>query len=294
MSEVSRTALVTGASSGIGFEVARALAARGWHVLLHARTEAEGREATRRLLDAVAASAPVQPMIADFAQLSQVRALADAVVAESSGLRLIINNAAMVGPARRAETVDGNELSWQVNYLAPYLLTRSLLPALPDKGEARVVNVSSCLHRMGDLPWSDLNRSGRYTPVTAYAQAKLALTMFGVALAERSRAEVTVANVHPGVVATRLLSVYGRSGVPVIDGMQAVLRAATSEAPLNGAYYEGCLPAMPAPLVTDAVAVDRLWQLSERAVGPSPVCQGELRPAAHSKSVGQGEFRIES
>ncbi|WP_444951156.1 SDR family NAD(P)-dependent oxidoreductase [Micromonospora ureilytica] len=266
MDEVSRTALVTGASSGIGFEVARALAARGWHVLLHARTETEGRDATRRLLDTVAASAPVTPMIADFAQLSQVRALADAVVAQASGLQLLINNAAVIGPARRAETVDGNELSWQVNYLAPYLLTRSLLPVM--RG-ARVVNVSSCLHRLGDLPWSDLNRIERYAPVIAYAQAKLALTMFGVALADRSWTEVTVASVHPGVVATQLLSIYGRSGVPVIDGMQAVLRAATGEVPVNGAYYEGCLPAAPAPLVADATAVERLWQLSERAVGAS-------------------------
>ncbi|MEU8287620.1 SDR family NAD(P)-dependent oxidoreductase [Micromonospora sp. NPDC048905] len=269
MDEVSRTALVTGASSGIGFEVACALAARGWHVLLHAKTETEGHDATRRLLDTVAASAPVQPMIADFAQLSQVRALADAVVAQSSGLQLLINNAAMVGPARRAATVDGNELSWQVNYLAPYLLTTSLLPALRGKRGARVVNVSSCLHRMGDLPWSDLNRIERYAPVIAYAQAKLALTMFGVALADRSWTEVTVASVHPGVVATRLLSIYGRSGVPVIDGMQAVLRAATGEVPVNGAYYEGCLPAVPAPLVADAAAVERLWQLSERTVGAS-------------------------
>lgn len=173
----------------------------------------------------------------------------------------------MVGAAHRAESVDGNELSWQVNYLAPYLLTRSLLPALRNKDGARVVNVSSCLHRMGNLPCSDLNRTGRYAPVTAYAQAKLALTMFGVALADWSGAEVTVVNVHPGVVATRLLSVYGRTGVPVIDGMQAVLRAATGEAPVNCAYYEGCMTAIPAPLVTDAAAVQRLWRLSERAVG---------------------------
>ena len=165
MNDTPRTALVTGATSGIGHEVARALGAAGWQVLLHARTDAEGREAARRLADGGVDPARLEPVAADFARLAQVRELAETVSVRPGGLGLLVNNAAVVGVARRAETVDGNELSWQVNYLAPYLLTRSLLPALKAAGVARVVNVSSSLHRMGNLAWSDLNRTGRYAPV---------------------------------------------------------------------------------------------------------------------------------
>ncbi|MFC3505260.1 SDR family NAD(P)-dependent oxidoreductase [Micromonospora krabiensis] len=268
MIDVPGTALVTGATSGIGREVARQLAVEGWQVLLHARTDGEGREALRGLAESGVDPERLEPVVADFARLSQVRSVAAAVAARPGGLRLLVNNAALVGPPRRTLTVDGNELSWQVDYLAPYLLTRSLVQVLRAADGARVVNVSSSLHRMGTLAWSDLNSSARYSPIAAYAQAKLALTMFGVALAGRTGAELTVANVHPGVVRTRLLPAYGRGGAPVVDGAEAVLHAATAPvSPTSGGYYEGLLAAAPSHLVGDRAAVERLWQLTERILG---------------------------
>ncbi|MEU8301226.1 SDR family NAD(P)-dependent oxidoreductase [Micromonospora sp. NPDC048909] len=266
--DVPGTALVTGAASGIGHEVARQLANAGWQVLLHARTNAEGQEAARRLAGTGVDPELLEPVAADFARLSQVRSLADTVAARTAGLDLLVNNAALLGSGRRALTIDGNELTWQVDYLAPYLLTRSLLPALRATGRARVVNVSSSLHRMGNLAWGDLNGATRYAPVAAYAQAKLALIMFGVALGGRTGADVTVASVHPGAVRTRLMAAYGRSGGPVTDGALAVLHAATTEVtPASGGYYEGLLPAKPASLVADPAAVERLWRLTERLLG---------------------------
>ncbi|WP_446218122.1 SDR family NAD(P)-dependent oxidoreductase [Micromonospora sp. IBHARD004] len=266
-SDPARTALVTGATTGIGLEVTRQLAATGWHVLLHARDDADGRRAVDRLVRGGADPRRVELVVADFARLAAVRDLASAVAARPHRLDLLVNNAAVRGAAQRAETADGNELSWQVNYLAHYLLTRSLLPAF-SPGGSRVVNLSSSLHRMGDLAWDDLNRTGRYAPVAVYAQAKLALTMFGVALVRHGDRGLTAVSVHPGVVRTGLMSIYGRSGAPVVDGALAVLRAATGDAtPVNGGYYEGCLPAAPAPLVGDLAAVERLWQLSARMVG---------------------------
>ncbi|MEV0726587.1 SDR family NAD(P)-dependent oxidoreductase [Micromonospora purpureochromogenes] len=268
MPDTTPTALVTGGASGIGHEVARQLAAAGWHVLLHARTEAEGRLAADRLARDGADPRRVEPVAADLARLAEVRDLAGFVAARPGGLDLLVNNAAVVGAARRAETIDGNEVCWQVNYLAHYLLTRSLLPALRAGAGSRVVNLSSSLHRMGNLAWGDLNRTARYAPVAAYAQSKLALTMFGAALARRAEQGPTVVSVHPGVVRTPLMPTYSRSGGPVADGALAVLRAATGEpAPVNGGYYEGWLPAVPAPLVGDPAAVERLWRLSERMVG---------------------------
>ncbi|TYB94943.1 SDR family NAD(P)-dependent oxidoreductase [Micromonospora sp. WP24] len=257
-----RTALVTGAAEGIGQAVAARLTAMGWRVLLHARTGAEGAVAADRLISQGADPERLRPVAADFTHLAEVHDLADQV---TSPLDLLVNNAAVAGDLRRAETVDGHELTWQVDYLAPYLLTRLLLPALSAAGGSRVVNLSSSLHRMGDLRWDDLERTGRYSPVAAYAQAKLALTMFGAELPERVDG-VAVVNVHPGVVRTSLTRLYSRSGAPVEDGALAVLRAAVSDT-VSGGYYEGTLRAVPAPIVADRPSARRLWRLSERLVG---------------------------
>ncbi|SIR74003.1 SDR family NAD(P)-dependent oxidoreductase [Micromonospora avicenniae] len=257
-----RTAFVTGAAEGIGYAVAARLTAMGWRVLLHARTAAEGAVAVDRLISQGADPERLRPIAADFTRLAEVRDLADQV---TSPLDLLVNNAAVAGDTRRVQTADGHELTWQVDYLAPYLLTRLLLPALTAADGPRVVNLSSSLHRMGNLPWDDLDRAGRYSPVAAYAQAKLALTVFGAELAERVDG-LTAVNVHPGVVRTSLTHLYSRSGAPVEDGALAVLRAAVSDT-VNGGYYEGTLRAVPAPIVGDRSCARRLWRLSDRLVG---------------------------
>ncbi|MDG4780071.1 SDR family NAD(P)-dependent oxidoreductase [Micromonospora sp. WMMD961] len=266
MPETTRTALVTGATTGIGREVARRLAADGWRVLLHGRTAADASDALDGLAQDGTDPGRVETVSADFADLATVRDLAGVVSPIPGGLDLLVNNAALVGVARRAETVDGNEMSWQVNYVAHYLLTRLLMPALTRRPGARVVNLSSSLHRMGNLDWADLNRAARYAAVPAYAQSKLGMTMLATGLARHADADLTAVSVHPGVVRTRLMSTYSRSGAPVADGAEAVLHAVRMENPVNGGYYEGSLPAAPAPLAANPSAVQRLWRLTERSL----------------------------
>ncbi|GAA5198706.1 SDR family NAD(P)-dependent oxidoreductase [Rugosimonospora acidiphila] len=267
-----QVALITGATHGIGFRIAQALTASGATVIVHARTSEEGARAVTALLDEGADPLALHTVVADFSRLDEVRALAGRVAAEHGRLDLLVNNAATVGGVRRHITADGHELTFQVNYLAHYLLTRLLWEPLSGASHGRVVNLSSATHRGAHLSWSDMDRTTRYAPVAAYAQSKLALTMLSQALAVRrgdDTGTVSAVSVHPGVVATgTMCSVYGRYGAPVDRGAEAVLRLCDARNGVrNGGYYEGQVPAIPAALVHDQGSVDRLWRLSARLTG---------------------------
>ncbi len=125
------------------------------------------------------------------------------------------------------------------------------------------------MHRLGHLHWSDPALAGGYAPVAAYAQAKLALTMFGRALAEHGEGEMVAVSVHPGLTVTKLMPlVYGRFGSPVADGARSVMRLASPTVQVgSGDYYEGVLRAPAARLVNDRKSVQRLWRLSSRLAG---------------------------
>jgi NAD(P)-dependent dehydrogenase (short-subunit alcohol dehydrogenase family) len=265
----TRTALVTGATEGIGHEVARRLAAEGARVILHARTHDEGCDAVDRLVKGGADPLYLDLVVADYARLAEVTTMGREVARRYPRLDLLVNNAALVAGARRMVTEDGHELTFQVDYLAHYLLTRLLWEPLTATGTARVVNLSSSMHRLGHLHWSDPAMTGGYAPVAAYAQAKLALTMFGKALADRGTGLLTAVNVHPGLIATTLmLGVYGRTGGPVADGARPVLYLSAPQVDVvSGGYYEGMLRAPAARLVNDRKAVERLWRLSARLAG---------------------------
>ncbi len=141
-----RTVLVTGATSGIGLETARLLAERGATVLVHGRTAEEARAATDRLVaTAGIETAQLRPLCADFAHLDEVKQLANQIVREHPHLDVLVNNAGMAAPERHTLTADGNEIAFQVNFLAHYLLTCLLEPALTSEPGGRVVNVSSSL-----------------------------------------------------------------------------------------------------------------------------------------------------
>ncbi|MGY0237160.1 SDR family NAD(P)-dependent oxidoreductase [Longispora urticae] len=265
---VSPTALVTGSSDGIGYDTARRLAVGGWNVIVHAPTADAAEEAVMRLVRDGADPLRLEFVVADFSRLDDVVAMAAQILATHSRIDALVNNAAIAGRESRTVTGDGNELTFQVNYLAPYLLTRLLSGALNAARAGRVVNVSSALHVTGNLDWADLNRSHRYAPVAAYAQSKLALSMFTVGLAGHEANRLTAVSVHPGVVDTRLLPLYSRVGAPVGDAGTVLAQLASPETDVvNGAYYEGLSPRRPAGLAENLRAVSRLWKISGRLTG---------------------------
>jgi NAD(P)-dependent dehydrogenase (short-subunit alcohol dehydrogenase family) len=265
---VSPTALITGATSGIGYDTARRLAIGGWNVIVHAPTPSGGEETVVRLVKDGADPLRVEFVVADFARLEEVMAMAVQVISTHSRIDVLVNNAAIAGPESRAVTADGNELTFQVNYLAPYLLTRLLTMPLNAAPKGRVVNVSSVLHRTANFDWADLQREHRYAPVAVYAQSKLALSMFTAALTTIDENRFTAISVHPGIVETKLLSLYSREGAPINEAATVVAHLASPQTEVvNGAYYEGSWMARPAILVENYRAVQRLWKISGRLVG---------------------------
>ncbi|MFJ7077510.1 SDR family NAD(P)-dependent oxidoreductase [Streptomyces sp. NPDC098781] len=262
---LGRTVLVTGGTAGIGHETVRQLAERGATVLLHGRTAEEARAAA----DALVATAGVDAdrlctYAADFARLDEVEALAHRVVAEHPHLDVLVNNAGMAAPERHTVTADGNEIAFQVNFLAHYLLTCLLEPALTSDPGGRVVNVSSSLHRTASISWADPNRARRYSRLAAYAQSQLALTVFA------ADPRVAAVSVHPGVCDTALLPLYAHEGVTPAEGAGHVVRLCDPAVEIvNGAYYDRGERVDPAPAATEDRTVRRLTKLADLLVGRS-------------------------
>ncbi|MFE0463303.1 SDR family NAD(P)-dependent oxidoreductase [Kitasatospora sp. NPDC058965] len=258
-----RTALVTGASSGIGWETARLLAEQGATVIVHARTAEEGEQAVERLVARGAAREQLRTIAADFTRLSAVEQLADSVARTAPVLHLLVNNAAVMAPERCTLTDDGVEVSFQVNFLAAHLLAKRLQGQLAAAGDARIVNVSSSLHRTASMNWSDPNRTKKYSRVAAYAQSQLALSMAAGSMAPEGSG-ITSVSVNPGLCDTALLPLYGRVGAPPAEGAAAVVRLCLpTVAPANGEYYDGGDIAPTAVAVHEERSQRRLAKLAD-------------------------------
>jgi NAD(P)-dependent dehydrogenase (short-subunit alcohol dehydrogenase family) len=272
-----RTAIVTGASSGIGLETARALAAHGARVVLAVRDEARGAAAA----SALPGPGPSEVRLLDLASLDSVRAFAR----DWSGpVDLLINNAGvMIPPLSR--TPDGFERQFGTNHLGHFALTNLLLPSI----SGRVVTVSSNAHRSGRIDFGDLNwERRRYRPWQAYAQSKLANLLFTAELQRRladAGWSVLSMAAHPGYAATNLQSHSGNGLVrfameelgnrllaqDAAGGALPTLYAATQDLPGNtfaGPSRLGGLRGAPAPCSRSKAASDpatarRLWTVSE-------------------------------
>ncbi|MFF4606574.1 SDR family NAD(P)-dependent oxidoreductase [Streptomyces sp. NPDC001339] len=259
----SRTVLVTGATSGIGFETAGQLAGRGATVLVHGRTTEDAQAAADKLVATTGTDAGrLRVFGADFRSLEEVEAMARRVVAEHPHLDVLVNNAGMAAPERHTLTADGNEIAFQVNFLAHYLLTCLLEPALTTEPGGRVVNVSSSLHRTASIQWSDPQRARRYSRLAAYAQSQLALTVFA------ADPRVTAVSVHPGICETELMSLYANSGASAAEGAGHVVRLCDPATEIvNGAYYDRDERVEPAQAATEDRTVKRLTKLADQLVG---------------------------
>jgi NAD(P)-dependent dehydrogenase (short-subunit alcohol dehydrogenase family) len=200
-----RTVVVTGGNSGLGFEAARALARRGAHVVLACRSEPNASRALAALR-AESPAAQVEARRLDLASLASVRDFAKGFLERERSLHALVNNAGVMA-LPRCETADGFEMQLGTNHLGHFALTGLLLPALLATPGARVVNLSSTMHKIGRMRWDDLHGRRRYQKWTAYGQSKLANLLFTYELERRlcaRGAPVISVACHPGYAATNL------------------------------------------------------------------------------------------
>ncbi len=252
----------------MGKELARRLAGLGATVIVHGRSR-ERIDAAVADIAETAGSSRLVSHLADLSSIAEVRRLAQELAARGGRLDALVNNAG-VGLPERTVTTDGYELTFAVNYLAPFLLTSLLLPTLRQSGPARVVNVAS----IGQSPvnFDDVMLERGYDMSLAYSQSKLALIAFTFELAERLRVEremgVTVNALHPAtLMPTKLvLETVGRTIDSLEQGVAATLRLVIDERldGVSGVYFDGLKEAPADPQAYDADARGRLWELSER------------------------------
>jgi NAD(P)-dependent dehydrogenase (short-subunit alcohol dehydrogenase family) len=286
-SQLGRTAVVTGATGGLGYETALALAKAGAEVVLTGRDDRKGQSAIEKIgREVIGAKISYERL--DLANLASVADFAKRMQARPS-LDLLINNAGVMALPRRQTTADGFEMQFGTNHLGHFALTARLMPLLRRASAPRVVSVSSLAHRTGLIDFGDLQGERVYSPWKAYGQSKLACLMFALELQRRSDAagwNLTSVAAHPGFARTNLFAggpgglvslatdfaapFFGHSAA---DGARPILFAATSPNAKPGAYYgpggfselRGApAAALVMPQARDAAAAARLWDVSAK------------------------------
>lgn len=294
--QTGRLVVITGATGGLGYETALALAGAKATVVLTGRNSQKGA-------DAVAAIRAVHPLAdvsyeqLDLTRLSAVGEFADQFMARHDRLDILINNAGVMALPQRTTTPDGFETQFQTNYLSHFALTARLLPLLA-RARARLVQLSSLMAARGHIDFHDLQEVRGYRPYKAYGQSKLAMLMFGLELQRRSDAHgwgLTSTIAHPGVSATNLI-MNGTAGTglrraltgflttyvtplllqPPSAGALPQIMAATQAQVVPAGYYGPDGPGawrgrptlvQPPARALDTAVAERLWTQSEQLTG---------------------------
>ena len=265
--------LVTGSTDGLGESTARDLASLGATVLLHGRDPERGNAAVREIREETD-NERLHYYVADFSSLDEVHWLADEITADHDRLDVLVNNAG-IGAGRRGETRrdssrDGYELRFAVNYLAPFLLTRLLLPLVRRAAPSRIVNVASA--GQSQISFDDVMLERGYYGMRAYTQSKLALVMFTFDLAEELEdTGVTANSLHPAsLMDTKMVfETFGSASTSVREGTDATVRLAISPdlERITGRYFDGQREARADEQAYDPEARARLRRLSEELTG---------------------------
>jgi NAD(P)-dependent dehydrogenase (short-subunit alcohol dehydrogenase family) len=238
-----RTAIVTGASGGVGYEIALQLAAQGAHVVLASRDKERTVQAAYRI-ERAARGARVEASFLDLADLASVRRFAGDFLQRGGGLDILVNNAGVSGGPRRV-TKDGFEVHFQINHLGHFALTGLLWPVLAARPGSRVVSVSSDVASSGRIDFDDLQSVRRYGFITAYARSKLANLLFARELDRRTRqakVQVTSLACNPGVARSNLLAGRQADRGRSLSGAERLLRIV--QAVLAQPASSGALPAL--------------------------------------------------
>lgn len=272
---MTKTIIITGASDGIGAAAAQRLSEDGHRIVVVGRSASKTADIAREI--------GAEQYVADFADLSQVRRLADELLSQYPSIDVLANNAGGIMGARTL-TIDGNEKTFQVNHLAPFLLTTLLLPSLV-AGAATVIQTASAAARIfGKFNINDLQNARSYAPQTAYGNAKLANILFTKELQRRYSGDgIAAVSFHPGLVGTsfasdtthlmrrlyhgplkRIFTITPDRGA---DQLVWLAEGTPGTTFTPGAYYESKKPASKVnPDMNDANLARQLWERSKALV----------------------------
>lgn len=273
-----KTAIVTGASSGMGKVTAKALAQKGYEVILVCRSKEKG-ELTLKELQSLYPQASLHLFLCDLSSVKAVKNLAEEITKSFTKIDVLINNAGAY-IAERHTSVDGYELTLATNHLAYFQLANLLLPLLKNAPEARIVNVASEASKLGKLNRDDLNLEKKYSGILAYSNSKLYNIMFTYQLAEELKGtHITVNAMHPGGVNTNFGNgVDGLLGIAFRQfgwlmrtpekGAETIIWLATSPeaAQYSGLYFKDKKPIASIALSHDKIAQQHLWEATQNLI----------------------------
>lgn len=284
-----KTAIITGANSGLGLQTAKIFAGRGARLILAVRDIEKGNTAAKEITEEFS-QARVEVMQLDLSDLASVRTFAEGVISRFDSLDLLINNAGVMTPPY-AKTKDGFELQFGSNHIGHFALTGLLLPLLIHTENSRVVTLSSLAHRKAAIDFDNLDGTDGYKGMKFYGQSKLANLMFATELDKRLKqhglSTLSLA-CHPGISATNLFKIGGREMPrifrwlmnrylqPASMGVLPTVYAATDPGITGGEYIgpdgkgqRRGYPALekPDPAVNDEAIRKKLWDVSEELSG---------------------------
>jgi len=279
---VGKTCLITGATSGIGKEIASGLARMGATVVIVGRSREKTESTVSEIKSKTGRSNGVSSLAADLSSQSSIRQLAKDYVVAHSKLDVLVNNAGIFS-SKRITTIDGIESTFAVNHLAPFLLTGLLIDIIKASAPARIITTSSVAHKGVHIDFDDIQFERKsYRGFTAYSQSKLANILFTKELARRlERTGVTANCFHPGVVRTHLIEgsnpwqyklVSSTAGLffltPEKGAETGVYLASSPEVEgVTGKYFAKRRQEEPSADANDMNGAARLWDLSEQLSG---------------------------
>lgn len=277
---VGKVVIVTGANCGIGLETAKNLAERGARVILACRNSRRAAAAKEEIVN-FSGNSDVHFVPLDLASLRSVREFSDHILKTENRIDVLINNAG-AGGIGNYKTEDGLHVGMQVNYFGPFLLTCLLLPKLKFSAPSRIINLSSVMHKYGEMDFDNLNMEKYWSDYLVYANSKLYINLMTLELAERLKGTgVTVNAVHPGVAATNLFRNIPIASVRTVvekaigfmfqsawEASQTVQYLAVSPevSGVTGRYFSDCREKTPSRMSLDSNIAKKLWTRSAKLV----------------------------
>jgi len=273
---LNKTVLITGATSGIGKETAKALALEGAEVIIIGRNQQKAIQTVEEI-KTLSSNDKINFIIADLSSQNEVRKAAQQFLNSGKPLHILVNNVGLYFP-RFAESVDGIEMTFALNHLSYFLLTNLLLHRIKESENARIINVSSVAHKFFNLDFNDLECRKNYIGFVAYCKSKLANILFTRELAKRLKnTDVTVNALHPGIVATSFGKmswwynlIINKLCRPFLispeEGAKTSIYLCTSPDVNNisGEYFVRCKIGKISKFAKNDDAAKKLWEISEK------------------------------